>query len=142
MSNVDVDDQAGLMRFTQKRRVTLATELMDGKKAGEMSDTHLGVTRNLLNDIDKSVISQQRLDLEKRNTESDEERNRLVASIVDRVIGGGGMMPQHTGDEATKAAAPTPSLNQLPEAKFADGETKQGVENIEYDDVMNTNRQD
>lgn len=141
MSNVDVDDQAGLMRFTQKRRVAMATELLDGKKAGEMSDSHLGVARNLLNDIDKSVISQQRLDLEKRNTESDEERNRMVAAIVDRVIGGG-MMPQHADGEAGNAPAPSPSLNQLPEAKFAEGETRQGVENIEYDEVMKTNRQD
>ncbi|MEQ5092550.1 hypothetical protein ABN224_21485, partial [Providencia rettgeri] len=137
MSNVDLNDPQAMLQFTQKRRVALTTEIVDGKSADKIDDKQLRIARHLMNHNDKSVLAQQRLDLEKQSQQSDEEHNQLIGSIIERVLGGGGAQVL-TEDElaARRASAPEPKLDALPPATFAPGETAQGSENIEYEDVV------
>ncbi|AUG85945.1 hypothetical protein BOSOLAPHORUS_158 [Erwinia phage vB_EamM_Bosolaphorus] len=146
MADYELDD-AALMRRMQMRRLGIVEDILDAKdeqsgapvKANLQDPKMLKIALTAMGDIDKSIINRQRLDLEQKAQENDEAQGAVIIGAVKQVLAAGGFALRGEGADTSIAAAPapTPDASQLPVPEFKTGETRQGSEHIEYDDIMN-----
>jgi len=138
-----VDDEAGLLRAMQVRRLQIVQDILDERDSeGKLiphnkKDTKvLKVALTAMADISKDVINRQRLDLDKQQNETSKNNADVMGLLLTHVLQSGGLALANTVQGVLSANVPTPKLDALPPATFAEGETLQGVEHIEYDDIM------
>jgi len=142
-TDFELDDGA-LMRRMQMRRLGIVEDILDEKddesgapiRASKQDPKMLKIALTSMADIDKSIINRQRLDLETKAQESDEAQAAIVGNVIKQVLSAGGLALRTDLPGSQPQAAPTIDQNQLPQADYKDGETRQGVEHIEYDDIM------
>lgn len=143
-SDYELDD-AALMRRMQMRRLGIVEDILDEKDsesgapipASKQDPKMLKIALTSMSDIDRSIINRQRLDLETKAQESDEAQAAIVGSVIKQVLTAGGLALRGEQPNAPHQNTPTIDTSQLPAADYKDGETRQGVEHIEYDDIMN-----
>lgn len=141
-------DDAALMRRLQMRRLGIVEDILDEKDtesgapipATRQDPKMLKIALTSMSDIDKSIINRQRLDLETKAQESDEAQSAIIGSVIKQVLGAGGLALRTDLPGTPHQSAPAIDQSQLPQAEYKDGETRQGVEHIEYDDIMTPNQ--
>lgn len=139
-------DDAALMRRMQMRRLGIVEDILDAKdgesgaplKAINQDPKMLKIALTSMSDIDKSIINRQRLDLEQKAQENDEAQGAVIAGAIKQVLAAGGLaLRTDIPGQQPHQAAPAIDHSQLPNADYKAGETRQGVEHIEYEDIMN-----
>ncbi|QZA70939.1 hypothetical protein AH06_165 [Erwinia phage AH06] len=148
MADYELDD-AALMRRMQMRRLGIVDDILDEKdgesgapiKASNQDPKMLKIALTAMGDIDKSIINRQRLDLEQKAQDNDETQGALIIGAVKEVLAAGGFALRGKDDRShAPISTPAPDANQLPAPNFKDGETRQGSEHIEYEDIMTPNK--
>jgi hypothetical protein len=138
-------DDAALMRRMQMRRLGIVEDILDEKdeasgapvKANRQDPKMLKIALTAMTDIDKSIINRQRIDLETKAAESDEAQGAIIAGAIKQVLAAGGLALRTDQPGTPQQAQPQIDQSMLPQAAYKDGETRQGEEHIEYEDIMN-----
>lgn len=144
-----LDDDNTLMMRMQGYRVRMIEGIMapepslapGGNDIANKDPKLLRVALTAMSDVDNSIIKRQRIELEAKSVDNDEAHQEKMAALLTQVLDRGGLaLRSDVANGAAlppEAAQPAPQLDQLPSDVVTQEESFIGIENIEYDDIMN-----
>lgn len=145
MSNIEIDDDQTLLQRMQRYRVDMVESIMtpvpdeQGRLVDirEMDTRLLKVALSAMDSVDNSIIKRSRLDLDKKALESGEQFQETLVETMKHVLDKGGLALRDGATPGTPQEAPSVQLGSLPNNQITTQEAQQGIEHIEFDEIMN-----
>lgn len=144
MSNIQLDSDDILVQRMQAYRVDIIESIMtpvpdsQGRLVDirEMDPKLIRTALVAMTDVDNSIIKRSRLDLDKKSLESSEQFQETMVEVMKNVLDKGGLALRDDTTPGTPQEAPSIQLDSLPNNQITSEEAQQGIEHIEFDDIM------